>query len=317
MATLHKTAIVGAGSVGTAIAYASMIQGVTDELALYDMNHAKALAEVLDLRHGLQFVPPSRVDGGDDVEVCRDANVVVVTAGAKQDPGQSRMELAAANARLTRDLVPRLLEVAPDAVLLFVTNPVDVITYVAQDVAREVADVPLGRVFGSGTVLDTSRLRYLLAHRIGVAVGSVHATIIGEHGDSEIAAWSSASVGGAPITEVTGSTGHRLDPSELEHLLDDVRTAAYRIIEGKGATNLAIGLSTARILAALGSDEHAVLPVSTRHTVDGVGEVCYSMPSVVGQGGVQHAIDLPLDEHERAGLLASARAIRTAIDQVT
>lgn len=317
MAHLHKTAIVGAGSVGTAIAYASMIQGVTDEIALYDMNAAKAIAEVLDLRHGLQFVPPARVDGSDEVEICRDADVIVITAGAKQHPGQSRLELASANAALARDLVPQLLAVAPDAVLLFVTNPVDVITFVAQDVAHDVAGLPFGRVFGSGTVLDTSRLRYLLAHRIGIAVGSVHATIIGEHGDSEIAAWSSATVGGVPITRVTGSTGQPLDPSELEHLLDDVRTAAYRIIEGKGATNLAIGLSTARILAALGSDEHAVLPVSARHTVDGVGEVCYSMPSVVGHGGVQHALDLPLDADERAGLVASARAIRAVIDQVS
>jgi L-lactate dehydrogenase len=316
MAHLHKTAIVGAGSVGTAIAYAAMIQGVTDELALYDMNGAKALAEVLDLRHGLQFVSPARVDGGDDLGVCAGADVVVVTAGAKQKPGQSRLDLAAANAELTRDLVPRLFEIAPDAVLLFVTNPVDVITFVAQEVAAALG-VPHARVFGSGTVLDTSRLRFLIAQRLGVGVGSVHATIVGEHGDSEIAAWSSATVGGVPITQVVGSTGERLDPSELDGLLHEVRTAAYRIIEGKGATNLAIGLSTARILAALGSDEHAVLPVSARHTVEGVGELCYSMPAIVGLGGVQRSLDLPLDADERAGLQASALAIRSVIDQVS
>ncbi len=313
MAGLQRVAIVGAGTVGTAIAYASIIQGVADEIVLYDQNGAKALAEVLDLRHGLQFVPPTRVEGGDDLGVCRDADVVVITAGAKQNPGQTRMDLAHANADLVRRLVPDLASVAPKAELLFVTNPVDVVTFVAQ----ECCDLPNNRVIGSGTVLDTSRLRQLVAGRLGVAVSSVHANVIGEHGDSEIALWSSATVGGAHITDVVGPDGHTVGVHEFDELLHQVRTAAYRIIEGKGATNLAIGLSTARILAAIGADERAVLPVTARHSFDGIGEVCLSLPSIVGRRGVLTTLDVPMDDAERSGLLDSARAIRAVIDQVS
>ena len=302
-----KIAIVGAGSVGTAIAYASAIQGVADEIALYDLNGAKATAEILDLQHGLQFVPSVTVQGGAELAACRDANVVVITAGAKQRPGQSRMELAGANAAITRELVPRLFELAPDAVLLFVTNPVDVVTFVAQESAAALG-VNHHRVIGSGTVLDTSRLRHRLATQLSVAVSSVHASIVGEHGDSEIALWSTANVGGAPLP---------LSEAELDELLHEVRHAAYRIIEGKGATNLAIGLSTARILTAIASDERAVLPISSRHSFDGVGNVCLSVPTIVGRGGAVDVVAVPMSDHERAGLRSSAEAIRAAIDAVT
>lgn len=311
MAGLRKVAVVGAGSVGTAIAYSAVIQGTADEVVFYDLNAAKVRAEVLDLRHGLQFVSPARVDGGDDIAVCAAADVVVITAGAKQDPGQSRMDLAAANTAMARSLVPRVLEVAPDAVILVVTNPVDVITWAAQ----EACSLPHGRVLGSGTVLDTSRLRYLLAERLEVAVSSVHATVVGEHGDTEIALWSSASVGGAPLTSVEGPRGGTVGRHELDDLLHDVRNAAYHIIEGKGATNLAIGLATNRILSAIGADEHAVLPVTARHELAG-GPVCLSLPSIVGRHGVVSTIDVPLDEAEAAGLAASAAAIRAVYEQV-
>ena len=301
-----KISIVGAGSVGTAIAYASAIQGVGDELVLFDLNGPKATAEILDLQHGLQFVPATQVSGGDHLGACDGSDVVVVTAGAKQEPGQSRLELAGANADITRRLVPELLEGSPDTIVLFVTNPVDVVTFVGQEVAAAHGVAP-GRIIGSGTVLDTSRLRFRLAERLGVAVSSVHASIVGEHGDSEIALWSAASVGGAPIP---------LDRSELDGLLHEVRNAAYRIIEGKGATNLAIGLSTTRILAAIEDDERAVLPISTRHAIDGVGEVCLSMPTIVGSGGAGPVMDVAMARDEHDGLVASARAIRSVIDQV-
>jgi L-lactate dehydrogenase len=301
-----KIAIVGAGSVGTAIAYASAIQGVADEIALYDLDGAKATAEILDLQHGLQFVPSTQVYGGHELDACGGATVVVITAGAKQKPGQSRLDLAGANVAITRDLVPRLIRLAPDAVLLFVTNPVDVVTYVAQEVARA-EGVGAERVIGSGTVLDTSRLRHRVATALDVGVSSVHASIVGEHGDSEIALWSTANVGGAPLP---------LDPDELDRLLHEVRHAAYRIIEGKGATNLAIGLSTARILAAIANDERAVLPISSRHTFAGLGDVCLSLPTVVGRSGAGPVLDVPMSDDERAGLAASAAAIRAVIDQV-
>jgi L-lactate dehydrogenase len=307
-----KLAVVGAGSVGTSVAYASMIRGVADEIALYDTNGAKATAEVLDLRHGLQFAAPARIIGGDDPEVCAGSDVIVVTAGAKQHPGQTRLDLAAANAELVRRALPGLVELAPDTLVLVVTNPVDVVTFVAQDATG----LPAGRVLGSGTVLDTSRLRFLLAEELGVAVTSVHATVVGEHGDSEIVLWSTATVGGAPLAEVTGPTGATIDPERHDALLAEVRGAAYRVIEGKGATNLAIGLAAARILHCVVADERAVLPVSVRTTIADVGDLCLSLPSVVGRAGVLTTLDTPMDERERAGLRSSATAIRAVLDTV-
>ena len=312
MAGLGKVVVVGAGSVGAAVAYASLIDGLADEIALFDIDGPRARAEVLDLRHGLQFVGRGRVNGGDDVAVCRDSDLVVVTAGAKQDPGQSRLALAGANVDLVRRVLPPILDVAPSAILLLITNPVDVVTFVAQDCCG----LPNGRVIGSGTVLDTSRLRHLLAERLGIGVSSVHGTVVGEHGDTAIALWSSATVGGSPLLDVVGPTGGRVAAADLDDLLAEVRGAAYQIIEGKGATNLAIGLAAVRIIRSIADDERAVLLVSVRVDVDGVGDVCMSLPTIVGRDGVLGRLDPPLDDAERAGLRASAAAIREVIDTV-
>jgi L-lactate dehydrogenase len=312
MAALEKVAVVGAGSVGSAVAYATTIDRLADETALYDVDRARAEAEALDLSHGLQFVGGGRIVGGDDIAVCADADLVVITAGATHGPGGSRLDLAAANGRLVRDLVPRLVAVAPEAIFLFVTNPVDVVTYIAQDVSG----LPPERIIGSGTVLDSSRLRHLLAARLGIGVTSIHAMVVGEHGDSEIVLWSSATVGGTPLLDVVGPDGGRIEASEREALRRDVREAAGRIIAGKGNTNLAIGLATARIARAISRDERAVLPVSVRTTVDGVGDVCLSLPAVVGRAGILTHLSVPLDDAEREGLDHSARALRSVIDQV-
>ncbi len=312
MAGLGKVAVVGAGSVGAAVAYASMIDRVADEIALYDIDGPKARAEVLDLRHGLQFVGGGRITGGDDVQVCAGADLVVLTAGAKQDPGQTRLELAGANVNLVRRSLPALLEVAPEAIVLLVTNPVDVVTFVAQ----EISGLPNDRVIGSGTVLDTSRLRNLLADRLGIAVNSVHATVVGEHGDTGIVLWSSATVGGSPLLDVVGPDGGRVTEGDLDGLLHRVRNAAYEIIVGKGATNLAIGLATARIVGSISHDERTVLPVSVRTEFAGIGEVCLSLPSVVGRRGVVAQLSVSMTEAEQEGLRASAATIRSVIDSV-
>jgi L-lactate dehydrogenase len=312
VARLEKLAVVGAGSVGAAVAYASMIDRLADEIALFDIDGARAEAESLDLRHGLQFVGGGRVRGGDDVGLCAGADLVVVTAGATHGPGGSRLELAGANVALVRRALPPLLEVAPDAIYLLVTNPVDVVTYVAQ----ELSGLPHGRVIGSGTVLDSSRLRHVLAERLGVSVANVHALVVGEHGDSETVLWSSATVGGTPMTDVVGPQGGRIRPDERDGIRQEVREAADRIIRGKGNTNLAIGLATAHIARAISRDECAVLPVSVRTSFDGVGEVCLSVPSVVGRAGVLSQVPAPLDDAERADLRASAVALRGVIDSV-
>jgi L-lactate dehydrogenase len=237
--------------------------------------------------------------------VCADADVVVVTAGARQHPGQSRRDLATTNTAMVRALVPRVLEVAPDAVLLIVSNPCDVLTQVAIDAAR----LPPGRVLGSGTVLDSARLRSLLASRCGVAASNVHAYVAGEHGDSAVALWSVATIGGIPVrvwlTEHQAAEPGRI----LSDLLDQVRDAAYRIIAGKGATSYAIGLAAAEIIRCILFDEKRILPVSSRHEGLVHGGVCLSMPAVVGRDGVEQVLDLPLSAEERAALRASARSV--------
>ncbi|MDC0708689.1 L-lactate dehydrogenase [Stigmatella sp. ncwal1] len=307
---VSKIAIIGAGAVGATIAYAAMIRGVAKQLALYDINRAKVDAEVLDLNHGLQFVPMATLEGSDDIGVCAGADVVVITAGAKQKPGQTRMELAGANVALCRSLVPQLMKVAPDALLLVVTNPVDVLTYVVQ----QLSGLPARRVLGSGTVLDSSRFRFLLARHLNVAVQNVHAFIAGEHGDSELPLWSSASVGGVPLMQWSVHGRAPLLEQDRARIFDDVRNAAYHVIRGKGATNYAIGLATAQILEAVLHNEQRVLPVSSRlEGYLGIRDVCLSVPSIINRGGVEAVLELPLSEHEREGLKHSADTIRQAI----
>ena len=309
-ATTTKIAVVGAGSVGATIAYACLIRGIGRTIALYDVDAAKTRAEVLDLNHGLQFVPQATVVGSDDIEVCRDADLVAITAGAKQKPGQTRMELAEANVALCKALVPRLLEVAPDAILLLVTNPVDVITYAA----LRYSDLPPRRVFGSGTVLDSSRLRLLIADHCGVAVQSVHAYIAGEHGDSEIPLWSSAAIGSVPLLAWDVPGRPPLDAAAREDIHRRVVGAAGEIIRGKGATNYAVGLASARIIEAVLYDQRQVLPVSS--LLDGqagIHDVCLSLPSVVDRLGVELVLPSPLSEGEITGLRRSADMVKDVI----
>jgi L-lactate dehydrogenase len=308
-----KIAIVGAGSVGATLAYACLIDGVARTIALYDLDAAKTRAEVLDLNHGLQFVPMATVVGSDDIEVCEGADLMVVTAGAKQKPGQTRLELAAANVALCRGLVPRLLEVAPDAILLLVTNPVDVVTYAA----LKFSGLPAQRVFGSGTVLDSSRLRLLVAQHCGVAVQNVHAYIAGEHGDSEIPLWSSATIGSIPLLRWEVPDRPPLDAAARADIFRRVVGSAEEIIRGKGATNYAVGLAATRIVEAVLRDQRQVLPVSSLlRDLDGVGDVCLSLPSVVDRGGVETVLPVPLSPEEVAGLRRSAATVRGVMDRL-
>ncbi|MCA5893174.1 L-lactate dehydrogenase [Isoptericola sp. NEAU-Y5] len=303
-----RLAIVGAGAVGSTLAYAALTRGAARHVSLLDVDRTKVEAEVLDLRHGGMFIPQAEIEGSDDVEVCRGADVVAVTAGAKQKPGQSRLDLAEATIALTRKLIPRLVEVAPDAIFLMVTNPVDVVTYAAQ----ELSGLDHRRVFGSGTVLDSSRLRDALARHVGVAVGNVHANIAGEHGDSEIVLWSSATIGGVPLLDWRPFHGRpALDAAARSAISEDVVTSAYRVIAGKGATNYAVGLAATRIIEAVLNDEHRVMSVSSRlDGFYGISDVCMSVPSLVDSRGVAETIDTPLSDEEVAGLRASAESMR-------
>jgi L-lactate dehydrogenase len=309
-----KVAIIGAGSVGATIAYACLLRGVAKQIALYDVQRKKVDAEVLDLNHGLQFVPMATLEGSDDVGICADADVVVITAGAKQKPGQTRMDLAGANAEICRKLIPGLMRVAPNAIYLLVTNPVDVITYVT----LKLTGLPPQRVFGSGTVLDSSRFRYLIAQRCDVAVQNVHAYIVGEHGDSEIPLWSSASIANVALKDWAVPRHGKLTVRDRTEIFQNVKDAAYQIVAGKGATNYAIGLSTAKILEAVLHDENRILPVSSllrrygegQHALD---DVCLSVPCIVNRTGVDQPLSVPMNDAERAGLANSAATIREAI----
>ncbi|GAA1490451.1 L-lactate dehydrogenase [Brachybacterium sacelli] len=302
-----KLTVVGAGAVGSSVAYAGLIRGSARHIALYDIDPAKTEAEVLDLAHGTLFTGSSDIAGGSDIEVAEGSHVVVITAGAKQRPGQTRLDLAATNARIIGDLVPRLLEVAPDAILVIVTNPCDVLTMLA----HEASGLPAERVFASGTVLDSSRLRWEIARRADVAAGSVHAQIIGEHGDSEFPLWSAARIGAVPILQWRRDGELLFTREQLDAIAADVRDAAYRVIRGKGATNYAIGLSSARIVEAILRDEHAVLPVapvlSDFHGIDGVA---LSVPSIVSAEGARPLHETPFSGEELATLRDSAEALR-------
>jgi L-lactate dehydrogenase len=310
---MAKIGIVGAGSVGATIAYAAMIRGVAREISLYDIARAKVDAEVLDLNHGLLFASQAKVNGSDDVEILRGSDVVVVTAGAKQKPGQTRMDLAEANANICAKMLPEITRAAPDALLLMVTNPVDVIT----ELTLKLTALPKERVIGSGTVLDSSRFRYLVAKHCGVAVQNVHAYIAGEHGDSEIPLWSSATIGSIPLEQWAVEGHGQLTSADRKEILRNVKDAAYQVIQGKGATNYAVGLAVCHILQAILFDEQRVMPVSgLLEGFKGMENVCLSVPRIVGRNGIESPLPIPMTIDEECGLRESADRIRNAVRQL-
>jgi L-lactate dehydrogenase len=303
-----KLAVVGAGAVGSTMAYAALMRGAARSVVLYDINKAKVEAEALDLGHGIQFMPMAEVIGSDDIAACADADVVMITAGAKQKPGQTRIDLAEATIALVKKILPSLVEVAPNAVYVMVTNPVDIVTYAA----LKFSGLPPTQLFGSGTVLDSSRLRYLIAQYTGVAVQNVHAYIAGEHGDTELPLWSSATIGGVPLLDWNAIEGHvPLTHEVRESIAREVVESAYRIIAGKGATNYAVALAGSRIIEAIVKDERRILPVSSLlEGYHGISDVCLSVPTVVGRAGVGERLQVPLSTDELAGLRRSGEQLR-------
>lgn len=309
-----KIGIVGAGAVGSSLAYFCQIRGIAREIAIFDVAGDKVRAEAADLSHGAMFSPSTVVTGSDDVSVLAGADVVVITAGAKQKPGQPRLELAEANVNILRSLTPQLLEVAPDAVYVLVTNPCDVLT----SVFRELSGLPKERVMSSGTVLDTSRLRLRLAEQAGISPTSVHAMIVGEHGDTEFPLWSIANIGTVPLVDWKHDDGQLAFPEDVrEKIADEVMHAAYTVIAGKGATNYAIGMAGGAICQAILADQHAVMPVSTiLDDYQGISGVALSVPSVVGRGGVLQQLPVPMAESEIQQLHSSAEALKNSLSSL-
>jgi L-lactate dehydrogenase len=301
-------AIIGAGSVGTTIAYSVMLQGLASQITLIDINRQKCQAEVKDLTHGLRFVPSVRVRAG-EIEDCAGASMVIVTAGAKQKPGQSRLDLAQTNVDIFQRMVPAIADAAPDAIVLVVSNPVDVLTYAA----GKLHGAGPQRVIGSGTVLDSSRFVSLIAERIGVNVRNVHAHIVGEHGESELPLWSTAHVSNIPLERFEPLGRGPLTYQERHDIVEKVRCAAAEIIAAKGATNWAIGLATARIIEAVLRNESAILTVSRcLENFHGISGVCLSVPCLVNRSGALPLRSVPLSDLELRELMRSAEIVREA-----
>jgi L-lactate dehydrogenase len=300
-----KVGIVGAGMVGGAAGFALALSGGASELVLVDANPARAAAEAEDISHAVPFGQPVVVRAGDYPDLAG-SELVILAAGVGQKPGETRLQLLERNAEVFRHVIGAVMRQAPGAILLVATNPVDVMTHVA----TRLSGLPPARVIGSGTILDTARFRSLLGRHLGIAPQSVHAFVLGEHGDSEVLGWSAAHAGGVPITAFAAQIGAAITAEVRGRIDDGVRRAAYRIIAGKGATWHGIGAGLARITRAIAGNEGAVLSVSTRtEAIGGVASVTLSLPRVIGRAGILAELRLDLDPDEARGLAASARLL--------
>ncbi len=308
-----KVSVIGVGAVGGTYAFSLMNSGMAREIVLVDRDRAKAESQSMDLNHCLSFTNPVNIHSGDFSD-CRGSDLVVITAGTSQKPGQTRLDLVQKNTAIFRDIIPKIVEHSPDSIILVVTNPVDVLTYVT----LRISGFDCSRVMGSGTVLDTSRFRYMIALRCKVDVRNVHAYMIGEHGDTELPVWSMANIGGVKLEKYCPLCGegcrYRL---EMEEILDEVRNSAYKIVEAKGSTSYAVALSMLKITSAILRDENSLLCVSSMMEEQyGVSEVCLGMPSVVNRSGVGQTLHLGLNDKERELFDKSARTIRDVIDSL-
>ena len=301
--------------VGSASAYALVMSGVGREIVLVDLNKARAEAEANDIYHAVPFAHPLTVRAGDYPDLAG-ARVVVIAGGVAQKPGETRLQLLQRNADVFRQIVPSVLKHAPDAVLLVVTNPVDIMTHLAAKFAAEFS-VPHTRVIGSGTTLDTARFRALLGRHFGVDPHHVHGYVVGEHGDSEVLAWSQVTIAGLNLDEIARLNRKPLTAADRQQIDENVRRAAYQIIAGKGATYYGIGSAVARIVDVLLHDQRAILSICSRITgVPDCEGVTLALPHLVGGDGALATIPLPLDDREREGLKRSAGILREALNSL-
>lgn len=307
-----KVGIVGAGMVGSAAGYALALRGGASEVVLVDRNLALATAQAEDIAHAVPFAHPCRIAAG-DYDALEGADLVILAAGVAQKPGEDRLSLLSRNAEVFAQVIGGIQRTAPEAMLLVASNPVDVMT----DVALRASALPPERVIGSGTILDTARFRSLLGGHLGVAPQSVHAYVLGEHGDSEVLAWASARAGSEPVARVAAQVGAAITGEVRARIDAGVRRAAYRIIEGKGATWYGIGAGLARIVQAVRDDQRAVLSVSmATPEIEGVRDVALSLPRVVGRAGVLATLMPELAADEASSLRASAEMLKHTADKL-
>ncbi|WP_277995633.1 L-lactate dehydrogenase [Desulfitibacter alkalitolerans] len=303
--TKSKISIIGTGMVGSSIAYALMISGLTSRLVLVDIDEKRAQGEAMDLSHSASFIKPIKITAGDYAD-CKGSQIVIIAAGANQKPGETRLELTNRNVEVLNSIIKPLSKHCPDSIVLLVSNPVDILTYVT----HKSGYFKNGRVIGSGTVLDTSRFRYLIGQHCQVDPRSVHAYVLGEHGDSEVLTWSSASIGGMKLLDFC-----RLAPGANENWKKDidykVRKAAYEIITRKGSTYYAIGMATKRIVEAILRNEKSVLTVSAMiNNAYGISDVCLSLPTIVGSRGIIRTFEPKLSTEEITELQRSADTLK-------
>ena len=305
----RKVAIIGCGFVGASIAFSLIQKGLFSEMVLIDANHEKAEGEAMDLSHGLPYLSPMEIYAGtyEDVSDCA---LVIITAGANQKPGETRLDLIDKNVGILKTIIPQITARPFEGMLMIVSNPVDVLTYAAM----KISGYPAHRVFGSGTVLDTARLKFLLGQHLDVDSRNVHAFIIGEHGDSELAVWSSANISSLDLDHFCQLRGKKNYRAELDRIYHEVRDSAYEIIERKGATYYGIAMAVARIAECIVKNESAMLPISAVLEGEyGLENLCLSIPAIVGQDGVETVLEIPLAPQEKSALLSSAGQLQEVI----
>ncbi|MBO4610162.1 MAG: L-lactate dehydrogenase [Lachnospiraceae bacterium] len=307
----RKVALIGCGFVGSASAFALMQSGLFSEMVLIDANTAKAEGEALDIAHGLSYAKPMQIYAGTYEDIA-DAAIIVISAGANQKPGETRLDLVKKNIAIFRSIMGELNRVKVEGILLIVANPVDILTAAAV----KLSGLPENRVFGSGTVLDTARFKYLLGEHLKVDSRNVHAFILGEHGDSEIAVWSSANISGIPVHDFCELKGHYDHETAMKEIADNVKNAAYEIIEKKQATYYGIAMSVRRICEAVIRDEKSILPVSRMlHGEYGIDGVALSLPAIVGAGGVEIPVPAELNDDELSALKKSGETLKAILDE--
>ena len=310
-----KVSIIGCGSVGMRYAYALIMKGIARSIVITDLDRKKLEGEVLDLSHGAPYVSPVEVVAGEYPDI-RNSDLIVITAGKKQSPGQTRLELAKDNVKIYQQIISQVVKYSPAAIILVVTNPVDILSYAAYKFSSK----PANQVIGSGTVLDTARFRFLLAQHCKIDPHNVHAYILGEHGDSELAIWSNATIGGFFLKDYCALCGNNHvchHKEELELIFNEVRDSAYKIIEKKGETSYAIGLSLVRITQAILHNENSILPVSNLiNDYLGINNTYLSLPAVVNKNGIREFLRLELVKEEQEALANSAYTINQAISKL-
>ena len=307
----RKVAMIGCGFVGAATAFSLMESGLFSEMVLIDADHDRAEGEALDISHGLPFARPMKIYAGDYDDIA-DAAIIIITAGASQKPGETRLDLVHKNVGIFKSIIPEISKRNCAGILLVVSNPVDILTYTA----LKLSGFPENRVLGSGTVLDTARLKYNLGEHLGIDSRGVHAFIIGEHGDSELAAWSSATVSGVPLNDFCEMRGHYTHDEATERIAENVKNSAYEIIKKKKATYFGVAMAVRRICEAIIRNEKSILPVSNlMHGEFGISDVALSMPAIVGENGVEKLVPISLDEEELAKLRESAETLKKILEE--